>query len=86
MRAVEYLQTPCPSGFDKHMIDGIGLSERDRAIAWAFRQKSGDMEFYADLAKMPRKKFNSVCGWIFRCMMSELIRLAIIGWRTEQNK
>lgn len=67
MRAVEYLSTPADPEFVHHMLDEVGLSERDRSIAWSFRKHPGmEMDYYADLAQIPRKKFTAICGWIFR--------------------
>ena len=87
MRAVEYLSTPADPEFVHHMIDEVGLSDRDRRIVWSFRLHPGmEMDYYADLAQIPRKKFTGICGWIFRRIMTELIRLAYIGWQAERKK
>jgi len=86
MRFVEYLQYPATKELETRMFDELGLSDRDRAIALSFSKHTGDMEFYADLAGIPRKKFVSICAGIFRRMMAELIRLAELGLRYEAER
>lgn len=86
MRFLDYLQAPCDPDLVKHLFTETGLSERDQAIAWAFRKRDGDIEFYADLAGLPRKKFMAVSAGIFRRLMTELIRLAEIGLRYERKQ
>lgn len=83
-RQVDYYQYPAPPAFVHHMLDGVGLSERDRKIAWAFRLSTGDTQFYADLAQLPLKRFSDHAAAIHRTEMAELIRLAIIGYEHEQ--
>ena len=82
-RTINYYQYCTDPEFAKHMIEETGLSERDQKIAWAFRRKSGNTQFYADLAGLPLKAFNAISASIHHRLMDELFRLALIGWRTE---
>lgn len=86
-RVLTYYQTPVDPDFAAHMIDGIGLSARDREIAWDLRRKTGDTQFFADEAEIPLRTYNEAVGNIHRRMMAELIRLAQIGYRAvEEHK
>ena len=84
-RVMQYYQYPVSPEFARHMIEDIGLSERDKAIAWALRQKSGDTQFFADEAAMPIKSYNEAVGRIHRREMEELLRLAQIGYQALQD-
>lgn len=84
-RVINYYQSCTDPDFARHMIEEIGLSERDMRIAWSFRRTTGNSQFYADLAGLPIKTFNAVCANIHRRMMDELLRLALIGWRAERH-
>ena len=85
-RVVSYYQACTDPAFAKHMIEEIGLSQRDQKIARNFRTYTGSTQLYADLIGMPMKAFNEACGYIHRRMMDELLRLALIGWRTEMSR
>lgn len=83
-RLIGYYQYPVPPAFAHHMLDGIGLSPEDRKIAWAFRLSTGDTQFYADLARLPKKRFSERAAGIHQAEMAELIRLAQLGFQYEQ--
>lgn len=85
LRVVNYYQHPLPPAFVRHMIEETGLSERDQEIAWNFRRETGNTQYYADLAGMPLKLFNEVAANINRREMSELFRLAQLGYAAEQS-
>lgn len=85
-RVVNYYHICTDPNFAKHMIEEIGLSERDQKIAWTIRRSTGNAQFYADNVGMPLKAFNEALGNIHRRMMDELFRLALIGWRAERKK
>lgn len=84
-RTLHYYQAIVEPGFDKHMIEQTGLTADQQKIAWDFRRHTGDTDFYAQHARMPVKRFNAVAANIHMRMMGELLRLAQIGWRAEQN-
>lgn len=84
-RTLHYYQTITEPGFAKYMIEKTGLTEKQQNIAWDFRRYSGNTEFFAERAMMPVKRFNAVAAGIHMRMMDELIRLAVIGWKAEQN-
>ena len=86
LRVVNYYQYPVDPEFARHMVEEIGLSERDRELVRQLRTSTGDTTFYADLACMPKKQYCEVMGGIHRREMDELMRLAQIGFRTEKNK
>lgn len=86
-RTVTYYKKPAPPGFVRHMFSETGLSYEDEQIAWAIRQElRGDTQHYADLAGMPKKLYSEHAAGVHKALMSELIRLAIIGWQTENQQ
>ena len=84
-RTVHYYQTPVARGFAEHMICENGLNPEQQQIAWDLRRYTGDTNFYAELAQLPVKRYNATSATIHQRMVSELIRLAQIGWETEQR-
>lgn len=87
-RVISYWQHPAPREFAKHIIDDSDLSDRDKEICWAFRNRSkcGDTQFYADMFFLTKKQFCERTDHIFRTVMPEVIRLAILGWKYENGK
>lgn len=86
-RVLHYYQTITDPAFARHMIEETGLTDDQKKMAWDFRRKTGNTEFFAERAKLPVKRFNAVSAQIHMRMVDELIRLAQIGWKTEkQNK
>lgn len=84
-RTLHYYQAIVEPGFDKHMIEENGFSVDQQKIAWDFRRHTGNTDFFAQRAQLPVKRFNAVAASIHMRMMGELLRLAQIGWRAEQN-
>jgi len=84
-RVLHYYQTITDPGFAKYMIEETGLNSEQQQIAWSFRRKNGNTQYFADRALLPIKRFNDVAAGIHIRMMDELLRLALIGWRTEQQ-
>ena len=82
-RTVSYYQHPVSPAFARHMIEEIGLSDRDQTIVRNLRQCSGDTTYYADLIGMPLKRYNEAAANIHRREMAELFRLAQIGYEAE---
>lgn len=85
-RVLHYYQAITDPAFAKYMIEQTGLSPQLQEIAWDFRNYQGDTDFFADRAQMPLKRFNATAAGIHIRLMDELLRLALIGWRTEQNR
>ena len=85
LRVIQYYKFPVDPDFARHMIDDIGLSDRDRELAWDLRRKCGDTQFYADEADLPIKTYNEATGRIHRRMVEELIRLAQIGYKAVKD-
>lgn len=84
-RVLHYYQTITDPEFARHMIEETGLNEFQQGIAWDFRETTGDTQFYADRAMLPVKRFNETAAGIHKRLMDELLRLALIGWRAEQQ-
>ena len=85
-RTLHYYQAITDPDFAKYMIEETGLSEGQQRIAWDFRRYTGNTEFFAERAALPVKRFNAVAAGIHVRMVDELLRLALIGWRAEQNQ
>lgn len=87
-RVVGYWQYPAPPEFAKHIIEDTGLNTRDQEICWALRDPyhCGDTEYYAMRADLNRKQYSERCDHIFRTVMPEIIRLAILGWKSERGQ
>lgn len=84
-RVVSYYQHPVAPDFARHMIEDIGLSDRDREIVRNLRKQTGDTQFYADLSGLPIKTYNEAAANVHRREMDELLRLAQIGYRLEKR-
>lgn len=84
-RVLRYYQYITDPAFVEHMVTETGLPEDKQKIVRDFRHYTADTEFFADRANMPVKRFNEVSAGIHRRMVDELLRLALIGWRVEQQ-
>lgn len=82
-RINDYWHLPAPDGFVEYLITRTGLSTKDQEIARNYRTHYGDTQFFADLAQLPFKRFCAHSGEMHRRIVSVLIELAIIGWRTK---
>lgn len=85
-RVVNYYQTPVPPGFAKHMIEETGLNEKQRKMVQAWRNFTGDTDFYAEASGLPLKRYNAIAAKVHIRMVDELLRLAVIGWKTENKQ
>lgn len=85
-RVLHYYHSITDPAFAAYMIEQTGLTPDQQKIAWSFRRDLGPTQYFADKARLPVKRFNDVAAGIHMRMMDELIRLALIGWRAEQNK
>lgn len=84
-RVNRYYTTPVDPSFARHMIEGIGLTSEQQSIVRQMRSTIGNTQYFADMAGMDTKKFSRVLGSIHRREMDELLRLAQIGYKTEQS-
>lgn len=84
-RVLRYYQYITDPAFVEHMVTETGLPDDKQQIVRDFRRYSADTEFYAQRAGLPLKRFNEVSAGIHRRMVDELLRLALIGWRAEQQ-
>lgn len=85
-RVLHYYHVITDPAFVRYMIEHTGLSPQLQKIAWDFRKFQGDTKFFADRAGLPEKRFNATAAGIHMRLMDELLRLALIGWRAEQNR
>lgn len=85
-RVLHYYQTPTDPEFARYMIERTGLNPEQQAMVRDFRAYSGPTEFFAERAQLPLKRFNATAAAIHVRMVDELLRLALIGWRAEQNR
>ena len=85
-RVLHYYHVITDPAFAKYMIEQTGLSPELQKIAWDFRRYQGSTDFFADRANLPLKRFNATAAGIHIRLMDELLRLALIGWRAENNK
>ena len=85
-RVLHYYHVITDPAFARYMIEQTGLSPELQKIAWDFRKFQGNTEFFADRAGLPAKRFNATAAGIHMRLMDELLRLALIGWRAEQNR
>lgn len=85
-RVLHYYHVITDPGFVRYMIEQTGLSPDLQRIAWDFRKHQGDTDFFAQRAGLPLKRFNATAAGIHVRLMDELLRLALIGWRAEQNR
>lgn len=82
-RVLSYFQEPVSPAFLRHMIEGTGLTERQQQMVKDLREHDGDTAFFADLAGLPVKKYNAVIASVSMRLEKELLRLAQIGFETE---
>lgn len=85
-RVLHYYHVITDPAFAKYMIEQTGLSPELQKIAWDFRRYQGSTDFFAGRANLPLKRFNATAAGIHIRLMDELLRLALIGWRAENNK
>ena len=84
LRVVNYYQHTASPGLVRHMIEETGLSERDQELVCQLRHNTGNTEYYADMACMPKKLYCEAIGNVSRRLVDELFRLAEIGYKAEQ--
>lgn len=84
-RVLHYYQSITAPDFARHMIEETGLTKDQQRIAWDFRKFTGSTEFFAERARLPVKRFNAIAAGIHIRMVDELLRLALIGWRVENE-
>lgn len=85
-RVLHYYHVITDPAFARYMIEQTGLSPELQRIAWDFRKYQAGTDFFADRAGLPLKRFNATAAGIHIRLMDELLRLALIGWRAEQNR
>lgn len=84
-RINEIYRRPLPEDFWRHMRDDLGLTEEYRAIMDSMRQHSADSQFHYDNTMIPEARFERMLHRLNDTELTELIRLAIIGFRTETH-
>lgn len=85
-RVLHYYQTPTAPGFAAYMIEQTGLNAEQQTMVKDLRRFCGDTQFFAERAKMPLKRYNAAMAGINMRLENELLRLAQIGWETEQKR
>lgn len=76
-------QKPVTVGLYNHMRNDIRLSEDRKKIFDAITTKSGDNDFFIDETGIERKRYFRLYNDLAACVLNELIRLAEIGYQTE---
>ena len=83
-RVLRYFQTPLAPDFLKHMVEETGLTREQQEMVLELREHTGDTAFFADRANMPVKRYNAVIASVCVRLVTELLRLAQIGFRKSK--
>lgn len=74
---------PYPDDFYEHFRDHIGLTEEYKTIMDSLHKHQADSKFHYDNTLIPEQKFESYLKTMSDMHLSELIRLAMIGFHAE---
>lgn len=77
---------PYPKAFYNHFRDSVGLTEEYKAIMDSLHEHQADSHFHYDNTMLPEAKFESYLKTMSDMHLSELIRLAMIGFQTENER
>lgn len=76
---------PFPQDFYEHFRDHIGLTEEYKTIMDSLHEHQADSKFHYDNTMLPEAKFESYLKTLTDLQLSELFRLALIGFRAENS-
>lgn len=74
---------PVPKEFYLHFRNELGLTEEYKMIMDSLRNHLADSRFHYDNTMIPESRFERMLKKLTDCHITELIRLAVIGFRTE---
>lgn len=69
-----------------HLRNDFRFNETQLNVFDSVTKHSGNLDFHADNTSLDKKKFGRVYNQVAECVLTELIRLAAIGYRHEINQ
>lgn len=77
---------PYPKDFYEHFRNDLGLTEDYKKIMDSLRKHSAGSEFHYQNTFLPATRFEADLKQLTDMHLTELIRLAIIGFQTENTQ
>lgn len=74
---------PYPAAFLSHMRNELGLTDEYKKVMDSLRENFADSRFHYENTMIPESKFEKILKRLNETELTELIRLAIIGFKTE---
>ena len=81
----EIYRRPYPTDFLSHMRNDLGLTDEYKTVMDSLRMHFADSHFHYQNTMIPDAKFERVLKKLTDCQLTELIRLAIIGFHAEKS-
>lgn len=85
-RVIRYLKEPAIQPFARHVFEETGLTPEHQEMMWTLRNDPiHETEYYADKAGLTKKQYLDCLRAAFPRVMTEVIRLAEVGYKYEHN-
>ena len=81
----EIYRRPYPTDFIMHMRNELGLTDEYKKVMDSLREHLADSKFHYQYTMIPDAKFERILKKLTDCQLTELIRLATVGLRTENQ-
>lgn len=81
----EIYMHPLPENFKNHMRNDLGFGEDHKKIIDSMSKHYGDSTFHYQDTMIPKRRYEYLLGIVVSRHMEELLRLAVIGYKYEQN-
>ena len=75
--------SPIDAGLFQHLRNDLRFNEDHKKIFDSVTKHSGDLDFHSDNTRMDKKRFSRLYEHVAENVLSELIRLAAVGYKAE---